>query len=48
MFCGSCDSDLTESFVELLMEKGSEKDGLSSTYSRYICIGLGLLYLGKS
>eukprot|EP01126_Amoeba_proteus_P027761 TRINITY_DN2749_c0_g2_i2.p1 TRINITY_DN2749_c0_g2~~TRINITY_DN2749_c0_g2_i2.p1 ORF type:complete len:727 (+),score=165.99 TRINITY_DN2749_c0_g2_i2:244-2181(+) len=43
---GTSDADLTELFVNTLMERGSLGE-LSSTYSRYICLALGLLYLGK-
>ena len=43
---GTCDVDLTELFVNTLMEKG-QLDELSSTYARYLCLALGLLYLGK-
>jgi len=46
IFCATCDEELTEALVNLLIEKGASK-GLTSTYSRYICLGLGLLYLGK-
>lgn len=43
---GTCDTDLTELFVNTLMERGAT-DELTSTYSRYLCLALGLLYLGK-
>jgi len=42
---GTCDSDLTEIFVTTLLERGEA--GLKSTFTRFLCLGLGLLYLGK-
>jgi len=45
---GTCDPDLTELFLTTLIEKGTAEDaGLKSTYARFLCLGLGLLYLGK-
>lgn len=46
MNVGTCDSDLIELFVNTLMESGST-DELPNTYSRYLCLALGLLFLGK-
>jgi len=43
---GTCDSELTELFVNSLMERDTKKE-LVSPYSRYLCLALGLLFLGK-
>lgn len=42
---GTCDADLTELFLGTFLERGEV--GLKSTYSRYLCLAIGLLYLGK-
>jgi len=42
---GTCDPELTELFVMSLMERSGED--LTSPYARYLCLALGLLYLGK-
>jgi len=42
---GTCNPDLTEIFVTTLLERG--ETGLKSTFTRFLCLGLGLLYLGK-
>eukprot|EP01125_Pyxidicula_operculata_P009198 TRINITY_DN3049_c0_g1_i2.p1 TRINITY_DN3049_c0_g1~~TRINITY_DN3049_c0_g1_i2.p1 ORF type:complete len:820 (-),score=188.81 TRINITY_DN3049_c0_g1_i2:106-2532(-) len=42
---GTCDPDLTELFVGTLLERGENVS--KDPYSRYLCLALGLLYLGK-
>jgi 26S proteasome regulatory subunit N1 len=42
---GTCDPDLTEAFVGVYVEKSETQ--LKSTWSRFVALGLGLLYLGK-
>lgn len=42
---GSCDSELSESWIMSLIEKG--QDGMKSPYTRFFALALGLLYLGK-
>eukprot|EP01128_Nolandella_sp_AFSM9_P004196 TRINITY_DN1846_c0_g1_i1.p1 TRINITY_DN1846_c0_g1~~TRINITY_DN1846_c0_g1_i1.p1 ORF type:complete len:917 (-),score=265.52 TRINITY_DN1846_c0_g1_i1:19-2457(-) len=44
---GTCDPELTELFVTSLVEKGMEENGLDSPFARYLCLALGMLYLGK-
>lgn len=43
---GTCDSDLTELFVNSIMERDMKKE-LGSPYARYLCLALGFLFLGK-
>uniref|UniRef100_A0A6B2KY04 26S proteasome non-ATPase regulatory subunit 2 n=1 Tax=Arcella intermedia TaxID=1963864 RepID=A0A6B2KY04_9EUKA len=42
---GTCDPVIAELFLMTLMDRGEA--GLKSTFTRYLCLGLGLLYLGK-
>jgi len=46
IFVGTCDADLTDTFVQSLLER-STGDDLNNPYSRYLCLALGLLFLGK-
>ncbi|EGG17159.1 26S proteasome regulatory subunit S2 [Cavenderia fasciculata] len=45
IFIGSCNDDLSTLFVQTLMTR--DKTSLSSTFCRFLSLGLGLLYLGK-
>jgi 26S proteasome regulatory subunit N1 len=45
VFVGSCDDDLGSVMLQRLMEASDEE--LNHTASRFLCLGLGLLYLGK-
>jgi 26S proteasome regulatory subunit N1 len=45
IFVGTGNKELTETFVMVLMEQSEA--ALKSTYARFICLGLGLLYLGR-
>ena len=42
---GTCHGDLSETFLQLILEK--EAEDLSKTTSRYLALALALLYLGK-
>jgi 26S proteasome regulatory subunit N1 len=42
---GSCNSEVTETLLQTIMER-SESD-LKDTYSRFLPLGLGLVYLGR-
>jgi hypothetical protein len=42
---GSCHGDLTESFLQIMMERDSTD--LGKTHARYLALALALLYLGK-
>eukprot|EP00040_Diaphanoeca_grandis_P034210 m.211071 g.211071 ORF g.211071 m.211071 type:complete len:905 (-) comp33103_c0_seq1:362-3076(-) len=45
MFVGTCDGDITEAIITLLMEKTEEE--LAGHHGKQAALGLGLLYLGK-
>ena len=42
---GSCHDSLTDTLLQLMMEK--EGEGLSNSYMRFVALGLALLYLGE-
>ena len=42
---GSCHGHLTESFLQIMMER--EGTDLGKTHARYLALALALLYLGK-
>ena len=42
---GSCHGDLTENFLQLMMDRDSSE--LMNTHIRFLALALGLLYLGK-
>ena len=42
---GSCHGDLTESFLQIMIERDSTD--LGKTHARYLALALALLYLGK-
>ncbi|KYQ90991.1 26S proteasome regulatory subunit S2 [Tieghemostelium lacteum] len=44
IFVGSCDSALSELFIQTLMERGTQA---ADTHARFMHLALGLLYLGK-
>lgn len=46
IFEGSCNDDIASALVQRLMEATNEE--LDHTASRFLCLGLGLLYLGRS
>ena len=46
IFEGSCNDDIGSALVQRLMEATDEE--LNHTASRFLCLGLGLLYLGRS
>ena len=45
IFVGTCHGDLTSLFLQTLMER--DESALKSTYTRFIGLALGLLFLGK-
>lgn len=45
IFVGSCHGDLTESILQIMMER--DASDLGKTHARYLALGLALLYLGK-
>ena len=45
VFVGSCNDEVGSVLAQRLMESSDEE--LNHTLSRYLCLGLGLLYLGK-
>lgn len=44
-FVGTCDDDIGSVILQRLMEASEEE--LSHTSSRFMCLGLALLYLGE-
>jgi 26S proteasome regulatory subunit N1 len=44
---GSCDPDLTDQFVGVFLERSEDPQLKSNTYTRFISVALGLVYLGK-
>jgi 26S proteasome regulatory subunit N1 len=46
VFVGTANDEIGSVLVQRLME--SSEDDLNNTISRYLCLGLGLVYLGKS
>jgi 26S proteasome regulatory subunit N1 len=46
VFVGTCDDEIAGVILQRLMESSEEE--LNNTISRYLCLGLGLLYLGKT
>eukprot|EP00003_Mantamonas_plastica_P001359 TRINITY_DN1097_c0_g1_i2.p1 TRINITY_DN1097_c0_g1~~TRINITY_DN1097_c0_g1_i2.p1 ORF type:complete len:802 (-),score=283.37 TRINITY_DN1097_c0_g1_i2:723-3128(-) len=44
IFVGSCNSDISEAIFQVLLERSEEQ--LKETGARYLCLGLGLVYLG--
>lgn len=45
VFVGSCDGDITSTILQTMMER--EDQYLKESWSRFMALGLGLLYLGK-
>jgi 26S proteasome regulatory subunit N1 len=45
IFVGSCDGDITSTILQTMMER--EDIYLKDSWSRFMALGLGLLYLGK-
>jgi 26S proteasome regulatory subunit N1 len=45
IFVGTANAEITQSIVTALMER--DEASLNVTQSRFLCLGLGLLYLGK-
>jgi len=45
VFVGSCDGDITSTILQTMMER--EDIYLKDSWSRFMALGLGLLYLGK-
>jgi 26S proteasome regulatory subunit N1 len=45
IFVGSANNEIAQAIIAALMEK--DEASLNNTQSRYLCLGLGLLYLGK-
>ena len=45
-FAGSCNEDIASVLVQRLMESSDED--LNQSVSRFLCLGIGLLYLGKT
>lgn len=46
VFVGTCDDEIAGIIIQRMMEASA--DELNNTISRYLCLGLGLLYLGKT
>lgn len=46
VFVGTCDDEIAGVIIQRLMESSEEE--LNNTVSRFLCLGLGLLYLGKT
>lgn len=46
VFVGTCNDDVGSALVQRLMESSEEE--LNHTMMRFLCLGLGLLYLGKN
>ena len=44
-FVGTCNGDITDTILQSLLEKDAEQ--LTSKWIRFMCLGLGLLYMGK-
>jgi len=45
IFVGSANTDITESICQALMER--DTGSLNVSHARFLCLGLGLLYLGR-
>jgi 26S proteasome regulatory subunit N1 len=45
IYVGSCNEDVAQSIVLALMDRGEAE--LGEPLARFLCLGLGLLYLGK-
>ncbi|GAA5795208.1 armadillo-type protein [Helicostylum pulchrum] len=45
VFVGSCEGEITSAILQTMMER--EDSELKDTWSRFMALGLGLLYLGK-
>ncbi|KAI9261388.1 armadillo-type protein [Phascolomyces articulosus] len=45
VFVGTCDGDITSTILQTMMER--EDSYLKDTWSRFMALGLGLLYLGR-
>ena len=46
VFVGTCDDDVAGTLIQRLME--ASDDELNRTISRFLCLGLGLVFLGKN
>eukprot|EP01130_Rhizamoeba_saxonica_P002470 TRINITY_DN12264_c0_g1_i1.p1 TRINITY_DN12264_c0_g1~~TRINITY_DN12264_c0_g1_i1.p1 ORF type:complete len:888 (-),score=227.22 TRINITY_DN12264_c0_g1_i1:22-2463(-) len=46
LYVGSCDPDISDLLINVVMDKGFD-DSLENTHCRYMCLGLGLVYLGQ-
>lgn len=46
VFVGTCDDDVAGTLIQRMME--ASDDELNSTVSRFLCLGLGLVFLGKN
>lgn len=46
IFVGSCNADIAGSITEILLSR-EEDESLNHPYAKFLCLGLGLLYLGK-
>eukprot|EP00657_Telonema_sp_P-1_P011677 TRINITY_DN704_c0_g1_i1.p1 TRINITY_DN704_c0_g1~~TRINITY_DN704_c0_g1_i1.p1 ORF type:complete len:858 (-),score=260.79 TRINITY_DN704_c0_g1_i1:183-2756(-) len=47
VFAGSTNSEIAQGILQVLMIRGDDSTFTHNTLSRYVCLGLGLLYLGK-
>jgi len=45
IFVGTCDDDVAQSILQILMEKDEEQ--LNDPFTRIFALGLGLLFLGQ-
>lgn len=45
IFAGTCNASIAETIMQALLER--DEATLNSPHSRFLCLGLGLLYLGK-
>lgn len=46
VFVGTCDDEVAGTLIQRMME--ASEDELNSTVSRFLCLGLGLVFLGKN
>lgn len=47
VFVGSTNSEIATAIIQVFMLRGEDSTFKHSTLSRFLCLGLGLLYLGK-
>eukprot|EP01027_Heterolobosea_sp_BB2_P017777 GEZU01025151.1.p1 GENE.GEZU01025151.1~~GEZU01025151.1.p1 ORF type:complete len:915 (-),score=306.66 GEZU01025151.1:111-2855(-) len=45
IYCGTCNEDISGTIMQVLMER--DETALGNTLARFLCLALGLLFLGK-